>query len=447
MEPEKRMEDIYIQRTDLTQISTFEELKTSLVTEIRNIQTGFIRTGYLLKVARDTDLIYQKGYKTVADFAKEELGLTKDVTSRFIYINDRYSEGGYSDRIQDRYSEFGVAKLSEMLNLPDNVAAELTPQHTREQIREIKKEVKEEQEITEIEHAMEEAEPVLEVLDTTIKCFLYNYLKENPEKYVAMHRALTLGDSLSKKLCAVLAPSGINTIFTRIPSVGKLMLTITGPDKEISVINVRNAVNEPEKYTWDEVAEYVKFTYKSDITPEENWEMIYSEDFPRENEPAKTPKKPAAYSLEQTSDTQKKEPENGVNTLQKKEKPAAVHEKEAEKPPQKVEETQHPTHGNAILKEDVAGTESRPEEAEKETAEKLGGTVVEKDPYAVRAEVCAKGLAEVISEGRWKQALMINKELAEYLGILIKQAEKADVPGQMSMEEYGENEDETEDQE
>lgn len=440
MEPEKNIEDRYVQRMDLTSISTYEELKTSLVTEIRNLQTGFIRTGYLLKVARDTELIYQKGYKSVTEFAKEELGLTRDVTSRFISINDKYSEGGYSDRIQENYSEFGVSKLSEMLTLPDNVTAELTPQHTRDQIREIKKELEEEQKITEIERTLEKAaaEPMPEVLDTTLKCFLYNYLKENPEKYVAMHRAVTLGDSLPKKLCDVLAPSGINTIFTRIPSVGKLMLTIIGPDKEISVINVRNAVNEPEKYTWDEVTEYVMLTYKSDITPEENWEMIYSEDFPRENKPVKNTKKPVSYSSEQTPDTPKKEPTNGVNTLQKKEKPAAVPLKETQNGPQKVEQTQHPTHGNGILKEEKAEAETAPEKVE--------GTVVEKDPYAVRAEVCAKGLLEVIGEGRWKQALMINKELAEYLGILVKKSEKEDVPGQMNMEDYEENEDETEDQ-
>ena len=73
MEPEK-------QRTDLTSISTYEELKTSLVTEIRNLQTGFIRTGYLLKVARDTELIYQKGYKSVTEFAKEELIILRNVS-------------------------------------------------------------------------------------------------------------------------------------------------------------------------------------------------------------------------------------------------------------------------------------------------------------------------------------------------------------------------------
>lgn len=431
-------------------VSTFEELKTSLVTEIRNIQTGFIRTGYLLKVARDTELIYRRGYKSVADFAKEELGLTKDVTSRFIYINDKYSEGGYSDRIRERYAEFGVAKLSEMLTLPDNVMAELTPQHTREQIREIKKEVKEEQETTEIEQAMEEAEPVPEVLDTTMKYFLFNYLKENPEKYVAMHRAVTLGDSLSKKLCFVLAPSGVNTIFTRIPAVGKLMLTITGYDKAIRVVNIRKN-GEPEEYTWDEVADYLLLTYKNDVTPEENWEMIYSEDFPRENKTVKTPEKPVSYSLEWTSDSAKKEPANGENTLDRKEKPAAGRKKEAEKEPEKVEETQYPTRGNGILEKEKPRAEQPLPEQEEPPAEKVEGTVVEKDPYAVRAEVCAKGLMEVIGEGRWKQARMINKELAEYLDVLVKQAEKEDVPGQMDMEDYGEecgeNEDEAEDEE
>ncbi len=438
-ETEKTPELITRIRFDGQVITEYEQYKKALTREFVNTAAGFIRIGYLLRVAKDSSILYKSGYRNMEEFAKAEYGIDASEASRFININKKYSVGGYSEKLYEKYEGYGASKLSEMLNLPDNVAAELTPQHTRNQMREIKKEVEEEQKITEIERALEEAEPVLEVLDTTLKCFLYNYLKENPEKYVAMHRAITLGDSLQKKLCAVLAPSGINTIFTRIPSVGKLMLTITGPDKEISVINVRNAVNEPEKYSWDEVAEYLKLTYKSDITPEENWEMIYSEDFPRENKPVKTPKKPVSYSSEQTPATPKKEPENGVNTLQKKEKLAAVHEKETEKPPQKVEETQHPTHGNGILKEEKPEAETLPEKVE--------GTVVEKDPYAVRAEVCAKGLAEVIGEGRWKQALMINRELAEYLNILVKQAESGDVPGQMNMEDYEENEDETEDQE
>lgn len=448
-ETEKTPELITRIRFDGQVITEYEQYKKALTREFVNTAAGFIRIGYLLRVAKDSSILYKSGYRNMEEFAKAEYGIDASEASRFININKKYSVGGYSEKLYEKYEGYGASKLSEMLNLPDNVAAELTPQHTRNQIREIKKEIEEEQRITEIERALEEAEPELEVLDTTLKCFFYNYLKENPEKYVAMHRAVALGDSLPKKLCDVLAPSGINTIFTRIPSKGKLMLTITGADREISVINVRDSGKEPEKYTWNDVADYLKLTCKNDITPEENWEMIYSEDFPGKQKPVKTPEKPVSCTLEQPSDTPKEEPANGVNTLEEKETPAAAPKKESEKRPQKVEETQHPTHGNGNPPEEKTQAEPSPTETQKtqEAAEKITGTVVEKDPYAVRAEVCAKGLCEVIAESRWKQALMINREISEYLNILIKQAEKEDVPGQMSMEDCEEDEDETEDQE
>lgn len=425
-------------RFDGQVITEYEQYKKALTHEFVNTAAGFIRIGYLLRVAKDSNILYKSGYRNMEEFAKAEYGIDASEASRFININKKYSVGGYSEKLYEKYEGYGASKLSEMLSLPDNVAAELTPQHTRNQIREIKKEVEEEQKITEIERALEEAEPELEVLDTMLKCFFYNYLKENPEKYVAMHRALTLDDSLPKKLCTVLAPSGVNTIFTRIPSKGKLMLTIRGVDEPISILDVKKE-SGPEKYTWDELADYLKLTYKNDITPEENWELIYSEDFPGRQKAVKTPEKPVSCTLERTLKDNKKEPANSVNTLEEKEKPAAAPKKKSEKRPQKVEETQYPTHGNGNPPEEKPEAETQPEKVE--------GTVVEKDPYAVQAEVCAKGLCEVIAESRWKQALMINREISEYLNILVKQAEKEDVPGQMSMEDCEEDEDETEDQE
>lgn len=437
-------------RFDGQVITEYEQYKNLLTREFVNTAAGFVRIGYLLRVAADSNILYKSGYRSMEEFARAEYGLDASETSRFININKKYSVGGYSEKLYEQYEGYGASKLSEMLNLPDNVAAELTPQHTRNQIRKIKKEVEEEQKITEIEHTLEkaEAEPVPEVLDTTLKCFLYNYLKENPEKYVAVHRTVTLGNSLQKKLCDVLAPSGVNTIFTRIPSKGKLMLTIRGVNEHISILDVKGE-SGPEKFSWDEAADYLMVTYKSDIAPEENWEMIYSEDFPGKQKPVKTPEKAVTVPSERASKDGEKEPANGVNTLAEKEKPESAPKKEVQNAPEKVEKTQYPTHGNGNPPEGEPQTEPSPKEAEKpaETAEKITGTVVEKDPYAVRAQVCAKGLCEVIAESRWKQAVMINRELSEYLNVLVKQAESEDVPGQMSMEEYGGTEDETEDQE
>ena len=119
----------------------YQDFKVALDVEIKEAAAGFVRIGYLLKIARDTRVLEESGYATVADFAKAEYGLSKDVVSRYIAINDKYSENGYSDKLQERYQNFGVAKLAEMLTLPEAIAEELTPAITRNEIQEIKHEL------------------------------------------------------------------------------------------------------------------------------------------------------------------------------------------------------------------------------------------------------------------------------------------------------------------
>ena len=77
---------------ELSTIQDYRQFKEALGTELRNQAEGFVRTGYLLKVARDTDILRDSGYATVAEFALAEYGLSKDVVSRYIAINDRYSK-------------------------------------------------------------------------------------------------------------------------------------------------------------------------------------------------------------------------------------------------------------------------------------------------------------------------------------------------------------------
>jgi len=137
---------------------TYAEYKTELDNELQKQAEGFVRVGYLLKVARDTNVLAESGYKSVAEFAQAEYGLSKDVVSRYIAINDRYSENGYSDRLQSKYEGYGYSKLTEMLTLPEEIVAEIEPSLTRKEIQEIKKEVAEEEKISPIEVAMEAAE-------------------------------------------------------------------------------------------------------------------------------------------------------------------------------------------------------------------------------------------------------------------------------------------------
>jgi hypothetical protein len=126
--------------------SNLNDLKNAISTELEKEAEGFIRIGYLLKIARDTELFAEDGYSNLYEFAQAEYGLDKSTTSRFMSINDKYSLDGNSLEIDGRFRGFGRTKLAEMLTLPDGIVEEIKPEATREEIRELKREVREETE-------------------------------------------------------------------------------------------------------------------------------------------------------------------------------------------------------------------------------------------------------------------------------------------------------------
>ena len=75
---------------------TYQEYKAELDGELQRTAEGFVRIGYLLKVARDTNILKESGYTNVTEFAKAEYGIDKTQVSRFIHINDKFAENGYS---------------------------------------------------------------------------------------------------------------------------------------------------------------------------------------------------------------------------------------------------------------------------------------------------------------------------------------------------------------
>ena len=65
---------------------TYTEYKRELDAELSKSAESFVRIGYLLKVARDTDILAESGYKNMAEFANAEYGLSSTYVSRFIRI-------------------------------------------------------------------------------------------------------------------------------------------------------------------------------------------------------------------------------------------------------------------------------------------------------------------------------------------------------------------------
>ncbi len=128
---------------DLRAVESLEEATRIIRNELENIAEGFIAVGYYLKKVRDDGMYSQEGYGSLYEYAKETFGISRFTASRFMEINDKYSIGGYSPQIEDRWRGYGSSKLTEMLGLPEEIAGEVPKEATVADIREAKKTIRE----------------------------------------------------------------------------------------------------------------------------------------------------------------------------------------------------------------------------------------------------------------------------------------------------------------
>lgn len=97
---------------------------------------NFVHIGYRLKQIRDSGMY--DGAADIFEFAQKEYGLGKSTVSRFIAINEKYSEGGNSLELRAEFRGFSSSKLAEMLTLPDEEISLITEKTTIKEIRELK---------------------------------------------------------------------------------------------------------------------------------------------------------------------------------------------------------------------------------------------------------------------------------------------------------------------
>lgn len=274
------MEILNYKKTEIQK--SYVDFKASMDAVVERVEEGFVQIGYYLKIARDTQVLQESGYKSVTDFAAAEYGLDKSAVSRFIAINDRFAEDGYSNRLKDQYRGMGRAKLSVMLLLPEEITEELTPDYSKSDIQKIKDEVEEEKKVTDLEVMMEQQDFDTELLDNNLKRAMYQLGHDIPE----LHRKIwnvwqiwngwqqTKRTELPREIMDILAPAGEGMHSVRVAGIGRLMITLHGADQDITLINVRSG--EKEKYSWDDMMEAIGLLMEGD-TPEESWTKTYGE--------------------------------------------------------------------------------------------------------------------------------------------------------------------------
>lgn len=260
---------------------TFNEWQQELDTELVKSAESFVKIGYLLKVARDTDILANTGYANVVEFAKARYGLDKTQVSRFIHINDRFSEDGNSAELQDRYKGMGYAKLTIMLQLPDEINEEISADFSKSEIEDIKKEIDEENKISDIEVWMEGTQEEAEKYNE-LGQVMYQLLHDMPELFTKIAQS----SIETEELMNILAPSGEMIYSVRIPGTGRLMLSIKVNTGRITITNVRSM----EKTEWniEDLADFVvDILSRADTEdPAKAWTSIYEEEYPKKTEVA-----------------------------------------------------------------------------------------------------------------------------------------------------------------
>lgn len=339
---------------------SYSEYKAELDAELSRTAEGFVRIGYLLKVARDTMILWESPYTSVVEFARAEYGIDKTQVSRFIRINDRFSEGGYSDRLEEHYRGFGYAKLAIMLQLPDAVNDIVSPSYSKEEILTLKEEIDAEKEVTDLELLLEAAAGTkADGAEESLLCRAVLRLGEDDRKlYCRLHGEAAAGWP-PEALQDAMAPSGERTYSIRIAGVGRVLLSLKTAEQTATLVSVRSG--EKETYSWEDVAAAWDAVLDTALEAEESWEKTYGRGLETE-EPEEE-----ALQREAESETPEKRMPQGAAKPQKKKEGRVVRAVKREKKPAAGENEARCTEDDVKVSEgNTAGTASEAKTIENE---------------------------------------------------------------------------------
>lgn len=314
---------------------TYQEYKQELDAVLTRTAEDFVQIGYLLKVARDTNILAESGYATVTDFAKAEYGIDKTQVSRFISINDRFSEDGYSDHLLTSYKGFGYAKLTLMLQIPDEINEVLPPTLSKAEIQDIKDEVDAESKVTDIEVEIERAEaaavtdkPMLPPEGSPLKRNLWQLGKEQEELFRKLWMVCFMetasGNRNNAEIMDVLIPQGDAVYTVRIPGERRTQIIVNSDGA--TIVNLKTM--ERSKYTEDQICDAVRSLIDGGSSPEEQYKMLYGEDL-TQKESEVAPVQPDETPKEKKPEKRKESRVTKANTEKKK-------PKEPEKKPEQM---------------------------------------------------------------------------------------------------------------
>lgn len=121
------------------EIMNYDSAKNIIRRDLESMSRKFITIGYYLKMIRDNEMYRQDGFRDIWEFAQDTYGISKSTCSRWMAMNDKFSQDGNSPYLKEEYRDFGKSQLQEMLYLTDEQMEQARPDMTAKEIREIRK--------------------------------------------------------------------------------------------------------------------------------------------------------------------------------------------------------------------------------------------------------------------------------------------------------------------
>lgn len=402
----------------------YAEYKQEFDRIIHKAAEGFVEIGYMLRLAEDTNLIREAGYKNMEEFAKAEYGIDKSQASRFININKAFSVGGYSRVLQTGYQGMGVAKLGLMLTLPMAVNEELTPDFSKEEIRMIKEEVDEEKKISELEVWMEGEKEPQAGLSTMLEKAVHQLGEEEPGLFLTLWRytmeSVQSGEreGLLHRLSEELAPSGDAMHSVRVQGTGRLVFSFKEKEASFKLINIRQ--DEKEVHSLLDILEILwRLSGGKPYAGKEAWAAVYGRDFPEEereeSEKKAAPKKESRVVRAETKTAEKAEKTEGdgeqidgqITIEDFPEYLPEGYEKEKVAPVQPEEKTEKERENVIKTGTETEGGQQAPSVGEDTVME---DTAAEKAPEESREAAVLEGMG--LPEPEWVKAVGPSREEA-----------------------------------
>lgn len=124
---------------------SYEYLNREIKTTMRRSASDAVRLRYLLRRMYDGQL-WLAQYDCLDEYLQRELHMDYSLATRFMNINKKYSVGGNSEEIEDDWAGFSQSVLIEMLSMPPELIATITPDMPARKVRKIKQQAAQEKE-------------------------------------------------------------------------------------------------------------------------------------------------------------------------------------------------------------------------------------------------------------------------------------------------------------